>query len=159
MSTTNGLIPWLMDGDPAICWQTKRDLEDAPVKRWQAEQRRALNEGWGARLLALQAPDGSWCGGIYSPKWTSTTYTLLSYPHRRHYDVLRGLEYFARANAPRDERLRDAIDLLNSRRGADGTWPVQHKYPGKVFFQMEQVGRPSRWNTLRALRVLQWWER
>jgi hypothetical protein len=84
-------------------------------------------------------------------------FTLLSYPHRWYYNVMRGLEYFARANAPRDERLRDAIELLNSRRRADGSWPVQHKYAGKVFFEMEKTGGPSRWNTLRALRVLQWW--
>ena len=78
LSTTNELISWLMDGDPAIRWQTMRDLQGAPAKRWQAEQHHTLNEGWGAQLLALQAPDGSWGGGIYSPKWTSTTYTLLT---------------------------------------------------------------------------------
>jgi hypothetical protein len=85
-------------------------------------------------------------------------FTLLSYPHRWHYNVLRGLTYFARLNTPHDERLQDAIELLYRRRSADGTWPVQHKYAGKVFFDMEKVGRPSRWNTLRALRVLRWWE-
>jgi hypothetical protein len=313
MSTINGLIPWLMDGDPAIRWQTMRHLQGVPAKRCQAEQRRTLNEGWGARLLALQAPDGSWGGGIYSPKWTSTTYslltlraigiprdhlpaqraaalvldkqlgctrddvfmhnlaacdrcivgmnlslaayfgvhdaridailenllsemmpdgawncdrlrkpkphhssfhttfnvleglrewleitpkhalrndvldaeksalgfvlehrlfksdktgniinhnfTMLSYPHRWYYNVLRALVYFARVNAPHDERLHDAIELLNRRCRADGTWPVQHKYPGKVFFEMEKVGGPSRWNTLRALLVLRWWDR
>jgi hypothetical protein len=313
MSATYALVPWLMDGDPAIRWQTMRDLQGVPARRWQAEQRRTLREGWGAQLLALQAPDGSWGGGIYSPKWTSTTYTLLtlcglgiprnhpptkkaaalvldkqlgpvrddgfmrnlvacdrcivgmnlliaayfdirdarmdaivenlltemmpdgawncrrlrrprphhssfhttfnvleglrewlettpthtlrddvveaeksaleftlehrlfksdrtgkiidpkytllSYPHRWHYNVLRGLAYFARVKAPHDERLRDAIDLLNHRRRVDGTWPVQHKYSGRAFFDMEKVGGPSRWNTLRALRVLQWWER
>src|SRR5215213_2004449 len=55
-----------------------RDLQGAPRDDWQAEQRRTLQEGWGAQLLALQAPDGSWGGGIYSPKWISTTYTLLT---------------------------------------------------------------------------------
>lgn len=312
VKTTNKLIPWLMDGDPAIRWQTLRDLGGASAKRWQAQQRRTLTEGWGARLLALQAPDGSWGGGIYSPKWISTTYTLLtliaigiprehlpaqrsaalvldrqlgrtrdeafmlnlaacdrcivgmdlsiasyfglrdarldamvenlltermpdgawncrrlrkpkphhssfhttfnvleglrewleavpkhamrndvlaaekralefmlehrlfksdkrdriinhnftllSYPHRWYYNVLRGLAYFARINAPHDERLQDAVELLKGRRRLDDTWPVQHKYPGKVFFDMEKVGGPSRWNTLRALRVIQWWE-
>lgn len=307
------LLPWLLDGDPAIRWQAMRDLQGAPPELWQAEQRLTINEGWGARLLALQSPDGSWGNGIYSPKWTSTTYTLLmlcaigipgdhppaqraaalvldrqlgrtrddvfmrtltacdrcivgmnlsiaayfgicdtrvdaivenllsermpdgawncrrlrkpkphhssfhttfnvleglrewlettpahalrndvlaaeksalelvldhrlfksdktgaiindkftmlSYPHRWHYNVLRGLEYFARVSAPHDERLQDAIELLNSRRRSDGTWPVQHKYSGKVFFEMEKVGGPSRWNTLRALRVLEWWEK
>ena len=78
MSTTNELVAWLMEGDPAIRWQTMRDLQGAPPEDWQAEQRRTLQEGWGAQLLALQAPDGSWGGGIYSPKWISTTYTLLT---------------------------------------------------------------------------------
>ena len=78
MSTTNELIAWLMEGDPAIRWQTMRDLQGAPAEGWRAEQRRTLQEGWGAQLLALQAPDGSWGGGIYSPKWISTTYTLLT---------------------------------------------------------------------------------
>jgi hypothetical protein len=86
-------------------------------------------------------------------------FTLLSYPHRWYYNVLRGLVYFARVNAPHDERLQAAMELLNSRRRVDGAWPVQHKYPGKVFFEMEKVGGSSHWNTLRALRVLQWWER
>jgi hypothetical protein len=85
-------------------------------------------------------------------------FTLLSFPPQWHYDVLRGLTYFARANAPRDERLQDAVDLLCDRRRKDGTWPVQHKHSGKVFFDMEKTGGPSRWNTLRAMQVLQWWE-
>src|SRR5581483_4036253 len=70
-------IAWLLAGDPAIRWQTLRDLLAAPAKQWQAERKRTLAEGWGARLLALQDGDGGWGGGLYSPKWTSTTYTLL----------------------------------------------------------------------------------
>lgn len=313
MNTTDELVSWLLDGDPAIRWQTLRDLQAAPVERWGAEQRLTIAEGWGARFLSLQAPDGSWGGGIYSPKWISTTYTLLtlidigvpgdhppaqrgagltldrllgprrdeafmrtlaamdrcivgfnlsiasyfgirdgrmeamvenlleermpdggwncrrhrrpephhssfhttfnvleglrqwlettpehalrndvleakkgalafvlahrlfrsdktgeiihhnftllSYPHRWYYNVLRGLDYFARVDWPYDERLQEAIELLKGRRRADGAWPVQHKYAGKAFFDMEKVGGPSRWNTLRALRVLQWWEK
>jgi hypothetical protein len=77
-STHDKLIAWLLAGDPAIRWQTMRDLEDAPAEQWQAEQRRTVNEGWGSRFLSLQAADGSWGGGIYSPKWISTTYTLLT---------------------------------------------------------------------------------
>jgi hypothetical protein len=304
------IINWLMEGDPAIRWQTMRDLLDAPEPEWKAEQQRTVETGWGARLLALQEADGRWGGGIYSPKWTSTTYTLLtlgsigipregeaarrgarlvlgtllgercdaafrqklaacdqcitgmilqlavyfrlddarieaivdellnrmmpdgawncrhsrrpkphhssfhttfnvleglreyvestqggrrddvlaaeqkalelmlqhrlfksdqtgeiinpkftmlSYPPRWHYDILRGLAYFARAGRPRDSRLQEAIDLLYQRRRADGFWPVQNKYSGKTFFEMEKIGGPSRWNTLRALRVLRWW--
>jgi hypothetical protein len=311
LASTNDIITWLMAGDPAIRWQTMRDLLDAPGEEWQAEQRRTVERGWGAQLLALQDADGGWGGGIYSPKWTSATYTLLtlcsigiphdcaaalrgarlvldsllgvacdaefqkkltacdrcivgmilqvavyfgidderietivdhllsermpdggwncrrhrrpephhssfhttlnvldglheyivwcygahrndalaaeqdaqelllqhrlyksdrtgdiinpkftlfSLPYRWQYDVLRGLDSFARIGAPRDERLQDAIDLLHARRRQDGLWPVQHKYTGKVFFDIEKIGGPSRWNTLRALRILRWWE-
>jgi hypothetical protein len=85
-------------------------------------------------------------------------FTFLSYPPRWHYDVLRGLSYFARIDAPHDARLQPAIDLLFQRRRKDGLWPVQQKYAGKNYFDMEKLGGPSRWNTLRALRVLRWWE-
>lgn len=305
------IIAWLLEGDPAIRWQTMRDLLDEPEPSWQAEQQHTLESGWGARLLALQDADGQWGGGIYAPKWTSTTYTLLmlrtigiprtctaaqrgaqlvlasllgeqcdahfqeklvgcdrcivgmilqlavyfqiqdkrveaivdnllgermtdggwncrrhrrpyphhssfhttfnvldglrdyiefyngarrsevlaaeqnalelllqhrlyksdktgniinpkfkllSFPPRWHYDVMRGLEYFARINAPHDPRLHDAIELLALQKGADARWPLQYKYSGKVFFELETVGKPSRWNTLRALRVLRWWQ-
>ena len=66
-----------MDSDPAIRWQVMRDLTDAPLDAVQAERSLVATTGWGARILALQAPDGNWGGGSYSPKWTSTTYTLL----------------------------------------------------------------------------------
>lgn len=311
MTATDDPIDWLMAGDPAIRWQTLRDLLDAPEREWKAEQQCTLETGWGARLLAQQDSNGGWGGGIYSPKWISATYTLLllrsigipsaceaarrgarlvldellgascdaafgrrlaacdrcvvgmilqvavyfgvddqridaivdnllsemmpdggwncrrlcrpqphhssfhttlnvldglreyielgtgarrddalaaersaldlllqhrlfksdktgeiidkkfvmlAFPYRWHYDLLRGLEYFARAAAPRDSRAQDAINLLRGRQRADGRWPVQQKYAGKVFFDMEQTGGPSRWNTLRALRVLRWWE-
>ncbi len=307
------VISWLLDGDPAIRWQVQRDLLGQPKRVWQAEQARTATEGWGAALLAHQAADGRWGGGLYSPKWTSSTYTLLalraiglprenpqaqrgaqvllagmlgaavddgfrravadldrcivgmllqvavyfginddrleamadnllaermpdgawncrrlrrprpthssfhttfnvlegvrdyldlrpargkrraallaaeagalefmlqhrlyqshrtgraanpkftllSYPPRWHYDVLRGLVYFAQVQAPRDPRLQTAIDLLLSHRRAGGGWPVQQKYAGRVYFDMEKTGGLSRWNTLRALRVLRWWE-
>jgi hypothetical protein len=304
-----------MEGDAAIRWQTLRDLLDAPEAEWQAERQRTLESGWGAQLLARQDEAGMWGGGLYSPKWTSNTYTLLAlihigippdcaaaqkgarllldrmlgatrdtafqyklkemdrcivgmflqiasyfgiqdtrvdaivdnllqevmpdggwncrkgrkmsarpephhssfhttfsaldglreyaergggdrreavlgaeatarelmlthhlyfsdhtgqvirpdftrlaYPYRWHYSFLRGLEYFARAGARRDPRLQEAIDLLNTKRGLDGMWPLEHRYEGLEFFRMERVGKPSRWVTLRALRVLRWWE-
>ena len=304
------VLQWLLDGDPAIRWQVQRDLLDAPEAVWRAERQRTVQEGWGARLLAEQAADGVWGGGLYSPKWISSTYTLLllaeigipadcpqvrrgtqvlldgmlgraddpkftarlaredrcivgmelqlaasflpdderipalvqnlldermpdggwncrrgrrpepahssfhttfnvleglrawleagegaqqeqvlqaeagalafmlehrlfrshqsgevispkfllfSHPARWYYDVLRGLSYFARAGAPQDARLGDAMDELRSRRKPDGSWAAQNKHAGKVFFDMEKTGAPSRWNTLRALRVLKWW--
>lgn len=81
-----------------------------------------------------------------------------SFPTRWHYDVLRGLEYFRRADV-RDPRLAEAIELVHSKRQVDGTWPLENTHGGAVHFQLEDGdGRPSRWNTLRACRVLQWWE-
>ncbi len=88
----------------------------------------------------------------------NSKFTLLSFPYRWHYDALRGLDYFAGIHPPHDPRFQDAIDLLLERRRPDGTWPTQNKYSGKVFFDLERVGGPSRWNTLRALRVLRWWD-
>jgi hypothetical protein len=301
----DGVIDWLLAGDAAIRWQTMRDLAGASERTWKREQLQVTTEGWGARLLALQDADGRWAGGIYTPKWTSTTYTLLllrdmglvpghaqavrgchllleqgcwgdgginfyprrakrsetcitsmvlavgrwfglddprlerlvehllaaqmsdggwncratpggggathgsfhttilaleallgwpvaaearargeefllahrlfrshrtgviakadfthfHFPPRWHYDALRGLDYFRAANARRDARLEDAIHLVHSRMQADGTWQFAKSYPGKVFFEMEEAGQASRWNTLRALRALRWGDR
>jgi hypothetical protein len=308
-SETRHVFDWLLKGDPAIRWQCLRDLKKTGKRTWEKERRRVIDEGWGARLLALQDPDGTWGGGLYSPKWVSTTYTMLllrrfgappshpglskaahilldkgfreddggialaptwprsetcvtamvlsilcafrvkdsrvdtivrhllgeqmpdggwnceryrgdthssfhttisvlegfraydeyggrwvsktrkaeaaarkfflvhrlfrshrtgeivkpemtrfSFPPRWHYDVLRGLDYFQAANAKRDKRLTEAIELLKKKRTKDGRWPLQNRYSGRTFFEMERVGKPSRWNTLRALRVLQWWD-
>jgi hypothetical protein len=296
-------IDWLLAGDPAIRWQTLRDLAEAPDAVWKREQSRVATAGWGARLLALEGADGRWAGGLYTPKWTSTTYTLLllrdmglapghpqavrgcrllfdggfcndgginfsprhakrsetcvtamvlsiagwfgvddpwvgclagnllalqmpdggwncratpgyggathgsfhttilaleallgcpgatrarargeefllahrlfrshrtgeivkpeftrfHFPPRWHYDVVRALEYFRAANARRDPRLEEAIELVEARKRADGRWHLPRGYPGKVFFEMEETGRASRWNTMRAMRVLRWW--
>ena len=80
----------------------------------------------------------------------------LSFPPRWRHDILRSLDYFRSANAP-DNRLSDAIDVLVARRRRDRRWPLQQRHPGQTWFEMEEVGRPSRWNTLRGLRVLDWW--
>ena len=303
------VLDWLLDGDPAIRWQALRDLKGASEVSVRREQKRVAETGWGARLLELQDPDGRWAGGIYTPKWTSTTYTMLllrslglapghpqamracrllldegcwtdgginywrrwqktsetcvsgmvlamvcwfglddprvdrlaehvveqqmadggwncrampgyggathgsfhttisaleglmewrkfrgrpepcpacargrefllvhrmfrshrtgkvanpaftrfSFPPRWHYDVLRGLDYFRESGAERDARLEDAIELVRSKKKPDGRWHLQNRYPGRTFFEMEEPGAPSRWNTLRALRILRWW--
>jgi hypothetical protein len=304
--SADGVLDWLLAGDPAIRWQALRDLAGAGTREVAREQRRVASEGWGAKLLSLQDADGRWARGIYTPKWTSTTYTLLllrdmglesgnaealrgcrrlvtegfwsdgginyypsranrsetcitamvlsiacwfglederldrlaqhliecqmpdggwncrarpgsggathgsfhttistmeglrlwggtaalrplqrgeefllahrlfrshrtgavanpvftrfHFPPRWHYDVLRGLDYFRACGAPRDPRMEDAIELVRNRRGNDGRWNLDHRYSGKVFFHLEPLRRPSRWNTLRALRVLRWWE-
>lgn len=80
---------------------------------------------------------------------------MLSYPSRWRYDILRALDYFQNAQIPYDPRMQPALDILLKKRRKDGTWPVQAKHPGATHFDMEKSGGPSRWNTLRALRVLQ----
>lgn len=76
-------MQWLLEGDPAIRWQTRRDLSEASARSVSRDRNRVAREGWGARLLALQDEAGTWAGGqsadggLYSPKWTSTTYTML----------------------------------------------------------------------------------
>jgi hypothetical protein len=290
-------LDWLLEGDPAIRWRVFRDLAGASDRKVNQERKRVGSDGWGARLLVEQDPDGNWGHGIYSPKWTSTTYTMLrllwlglspghpaalracerlwewqgrwrvpetcivgilirltSYfrykidklddlvaylidqqlddggwncatltdkskhssfhtsiqalealdayataggaidptePARRgrefflahrlyqshrtgavavrgstrfpafpewHFDVLRGLEHFVDTDSPRDDRLRDAMDVLHHARRKDGRWSTYTAYPGRQWFPLEPPGA-SRWNTLRALRVLRWWER
>lgn len=306
----DSVLDWLLAGDPAVRWQAMRDLKPASERAVKREQKRVATEGWGARLLELQDGDGRWARGIYTPKWTSTTYTMVllrsfglaaghpqairacrvlldtgfwedgginyhphkkqrsetcvssmvlavlawfrlddprvdrladhvmaqqmadggwncrampgysgathgsfhttilalealleyerfrpergraareaqargrefllvhrlfrshrtgavvkeamtrfAFPARWHYDVLRGLDYFRDCEAAPDDRLKDALELVEERRTKEGVWRLQNRYAGKVFFEMERVGQPSRWNTLRALRVRQW---
>ena len=305
---------WLLDGDPAIRWQTLRDLIEAGEVSIERERSKVAREGWGARLLAKQDREGTWAGGqssdggLYSPKWTSTTYTMLllrdfglparnrpacracallldrgfqrdgginygwrgrsetcitgmvlsilsyfqydderletladyllreqmpdggwncrrhdgathssvhstisvleglrfyelhrsrkaqmveaaqhrgrefllmhrlfrsdrtgeiikptflrfSFPPRWHYDILRALDYFQAVNAPSDARLAEGIEIVRSRQREDGRWLLQNNHHGRTYFSLERLGAPSRWNTLRALRVLKWWAR
>jgi len=304
---TDEVLAWLLIGDPAIRWQVLRDLVGAPPRVVENEQQKVAHKGWGARLLDMQDPEGTWAGGLYSPKWMSTTYTMLllrdfglpplnpqarracrllldqglqrdgginygwrgrsetcitgmvlsilayfqyddepvdtivdhlvdeqmpdggwncrrpygathasvhttisvleglrmyelhrrrklrivraaqrrgrefllvhrlfrshrtgdiikpvfvrfSFPPRWHYDIMRALDYFQAANAARNKRLSEAIDIVRRNQQEDDRWSLQHFYKGKTFFELERLGAPSRWNTLRALRVLKWWE-
>jgi hypothetical protein len=85
-------------------------------------------------------------------------FTQLAFPTWWHYDVLRGLDYFRRAGATPDERMADAIELVASKRDANGRWPLEVRYAGEMLVELDDgAGRPSRWNTLRALRVLKWY--
>ena len=80
-----------------------------------------------------------------------------SFPVRWHYDVLRALDYFRSAGDPPDPRMDEAIELLRSKQQADGAWLLENTHPGATHFALEDGdGKPSRWNTLRALRVLEW---
>ena len=301
------VLDWLLDSDPAIRWQVMRDLTDEPLDAVAAERAKVAIEGWGARLLALQADDGQWGGGTYWPEltpapehqpWIATAWSLqllwafgvdpanermrdavalvrenshweyddlpffsgevepcingltvglgsyfgedvsgiverllaeqlddggwnceaergstrgsfhttiavleglleyrggseveaareraheylldrrlmrrlsdgvvgnehwlkFSYPTRWYYDVLRGLEYFRAAAIAPDERMQEAIDLVESKRLDDGRWMLENTHQGLVHFQFDDGdGKPSRWNTLRAMRVLDWY--
>ncbi|MFN8571251.1 MAG: hypothetical protein U0132_04285 [Gemmatimonadaceae bacterium] len=312
---TDPTIAWLMEGDPSVRWQTMRDLLGASTAAVARERARVARDGWGSRLLAEQDARGGWAvgrpgdGGLYTPKWTSTTYTMLLlrdfglpqrsvsvrrackllldkglrtdggigfgawtrsetcvtgmvlsilsyfrladvrlreiaahllrvqmgdggwncrrphgathssvhttisaleglrwyelfadtsreraavrtaqsrgrefllahrlfrshhsgrvirpeflrfvFPPRWHYDVLRALDYFQSVDAPRDARLAEAVAMVQQHRQPDGRWRLEGEYRGKTYFRLETPGRPSRWNTLRALRVLRWWE-
>jgi hypothetical protein len=85
------------------------------------------------------------------------TWTRFAFPTWWHYDVLRGLEYLRGAGVTPDERLAEAVDLVASKRDHDGRWPLETRHPGKMPIETDAgEGRPSRWNTLRALRVLRW---
>jgi hypothetical protein len=80
-----------------------------------------------------------------------------SFPTWWHYDVLRALDYFRATGEAPDPRLAEAIDLVRSAQQPDGTWLLENTHPGAVHFAMETGdGAPSRWNTLRATRVLDW---
>jgi len=93
-------------------------------------------------------------GEVVNPAWLQ-----FSFPTWWHYDVLRALEYFRSIGDAPDSRVDEAIDLLRSKRQPDGTWLLENTHRGKVHFALEEGdSRPSRWNTLRALRVLSWYE-
>ena len=91
------------------------------------------------------------------------TYLELTYPNRWHYDVLRGLDYFRAGGAVSgdspDPRLGEAVQHVRARRRPDGRWAPDRRLPGRVWFELDDgPGQPSRWITLRALRVLAWWD-
>lgn len=91
-------------------------------------------------------------GEVADPAWTQ-----FSFPTYWHYDVLRGLDYLRSAGVKPDERWAEAIELVESKRDPDGRWPLENTHPGRVHFDMDEGdGKPSRWNTLRAMRVLDW---
>ena len=245
------VIDWLLAGDPAIRWQVLRDLVGAPADEVAAERARVERDGWGARLLAVEDPDGLWAGGACFPgdyadgeeaaqPWTATMHTLqtlellgldpASESARRAIGLVAengrwehaGQRYFdgevepcingrtrrfaRRAGAARstcstggcsaarargtsssrstwssrsrttgtttccahwttsggsgaepDPRMAEAVAVVESKRQADGRWLLDRIHPGQAHFDLEDADAPSRWNTLRALRVLSWW--
>ena len=93
-------------------------------------------------------------GDVVNPSWLQ-----FSFPTRWHYDVLRALEYFRSIGNPPDSGIDEAIHLLRSKQQPDGTWLLENTHAGKVHFELEEGdNEPSRWNTLRALRVINWYD-
>ena len=94
-------------------------------------------------------------GEIVLPRYANS-----KFPPYWTYDVLRALDYFRTAHDRPDPRVADAVELVVSQRGDDGRWLAGTPWRGEVFFAVDApAGEPSRWNTLRALRVLRWAER
>lgn len=90
----------------------------------------------------------------------NTEFLQLSFPPRYHYDVLRALDYFRNTDVQCDGRMRDAVQIIRTRQQADGSWLLDRAYEEALPVSTgESVGAPSRWNTLRARRVLRWQER
>jgi hypothetical protein len=81
----------------------------------------------------------------------------LTYPCRWKYDVLRALDFMQYAKIPYDSRMDEALEFLNSKKNKNGLWPMQAAHPGQVHLVMEPTSKASKWNTLRALKVLQFY--
>lgn len=156
MAGAGGAIDWLLGLDPSLRWQAMRDLLDAPEAAWRAERAKVETEGWGARLLSHQDVDGQWAGGSFVPRdfnwsewkvvgqpWTATSYALTQL---RQF----GLD-------PASESALRTVELA----GRNARWEEggQPFWPGRVWFHMDDgPGSPSPWITLKALRVLRWWD-
>lgn len=82
----------------------------------------------------------------------------LSYPCRWKYDILRAMDYFQYADIKWDNRMKEAMHLLTNKRNKEGTWNLNAAHPGQVHLKMEASGKPSRWNTLRMLRIMKHFE-
>lgn len=83
----------------------------------------------------------------------------LTYPCRWRYDILRAMDYFRYAGRKPDQRMEEAINVILKKRNRNGLWNLQAAHPGQTHFKMEKAAQPSRWNTLRALRVLRYFKK
>jgi hypothetical protein len=91
-------------------------------------------------------------GEVANPGWLH-----LAFPNGWHYDVLRALDYLRDAGVTPDSRTAEAISIVESKRDVDGRWLLEHAHHDELLVDLDEVeGRPSRWITLRALRVLRW---
>ena len=99
---------------------------------------------------------------LSSGKVINRRWTRFSFPTVWYYDVLRGLDYLRSAGVEPDDRMAEAIEIVEERRHQNGRWPLNHLHPDRTRLPLEleaDIGKASRWNTLRALRVLDWYGR
>ena len=134
ISTLEGLLEFLKNG---YTYKKEQILEAMPLAH--------------EFILIHRLYKSDHTGEVIDPKMTR-----LSYPGRWKYDILRAMDYLQDAAVPYDSRMDDAIESILSKRRKEGTWPVQAKHAGQVHFDMEKTGGASRWNTLRVLRVLKY---
>lgn len=119
-------IEYLLDGDPAIRWQTLRDLVDAPPDVVAAERGRVAREGWGARLLSLQGADGRWDGGTYRPGWAQEERPFFDAWTATHFSLQQLVDF---GIDPADPAVRAAVDRVR-----DG---VRWEHAGQPYFDGE----------------------
>ncbi|MFY9928560.1 MAG: squalene cyclase [Streptosporangiaceae bacterium] len=118
------------------------------------EQVRAARRGGQEYLLERGLFRRKSTGAVVDP-----AYLEFAFPYYWHYDVLRALDYFRCSGADPDPRMAEAVEVVRSSRQPDGRWLTGRVHTGRVYFDIEgDAGTPSRWNTLRALRVLVWWD-
>ena len=132
-----------------LAWERTPGADPALVAKSRAARERA-HEYLLSRGLMRQASSG---------ELIKESFLKFAYPTRWHYDVLRGLDYLRAAGVVPDERWDEAVQLVRDKQRPDGTWILENSYPGAIHFPLDEGdGRPSKWNTLRALRVLEWVE-
>jgi hypothetical protein len=126
------------------------EYEQAGGNHTVAEARRRGEEYLLSRGLFRRASTGA----VVDPDWLR-----FSFPTQWHYDVLWALDYFRRAGTGPDPRMSEAVEVVRGKRQPDGRWLLENTHPGLMHFWLDEGdGRPSRWNTLRALRALRWYD-
>jgi hypothetical protein len=130
-----GLLEYELSGGAVPVAEARRRGEEYLLQR-QLSRRRSTGEVPAARWLQFSWP----------PRW--------------HYDVLRALDHLRRTGDVPDTRVAEAVQLVRDKQRPDGTWVLENTHPGETPLELEDGdGQPSRWNTLRALRVLDWYDR
>ena len=143
-NTTICVLEALLEHERAVGSSPERTEARLRGQEYLLERRLLRRRSTGEKIERDRKGDAAW--------------TRFAFPTWWHYDVLRGLEYLRRAGVAPDERVAEAIDLVASKRDDDGRWPLETQYPGKMPVETDEgEGRPSLWNTLRALRVLAWY--